>query len=76
MEDVESFVKYYCGYLSTVQEQLMLHLIQENRIIGIARPIGQIKYMPLVSFGIRQPNVIDEAGHYQLAAKDSIRLYK
>lgn len=75
MEDIESTVKYYCGYLTHEQEMVMLAMIKQNRVIGVARAIGGISYCPLVSFGKQQPNVIDGAGYYQLAAKDGMRLF-
>ena len=43
--------------------------ISKGEFLGVGRPIGRTKLMPLVLVG-KTPNIIDKAGHYQLAALD------
>lgn len=72
---IEQFLTQWCSPGTTEAQRIVTDAMRrQGRVIGVARAIGGIDYFPLVSFGRMQPNVIDRAGHYQLASRESIRL--
>lgn len=77
MATIEQFLAHWCSPdLTEVQRIVTDAMIRQGRVIGVARPVGGVDYFPLVSFGRMQPNVIDRAGYYQLAASTGIRLFE
>lgn len=76
MTSLEQFLATWCSSdLTQVQRIVTDAMLKQGRVIGVARPIGGVDVFPLVSFGRMQPNVIDRAGYYQLAATTGMRLY-
>ncbi len=76
MENIESFVRYYCGYLTKEQESVMLPLIKDGRVIGVAKAIGCIVLCPLVDFGKYPLNVINTDGYFHLIDPGSVKFYQ
>ena len=68
------FCEHWCGELEPNQKKMMEHKVKEGSFLGVGRPIGGMRFMPLVSIG-KTVNVIDGAGYYQLAAFDGRRGY-
>lgn len=76
MNTLEQFLARWLSPGQTdVQRIVTAEMNREGRVIGVARPVGQMDYFPLVSFGEMQHNVIDRAGHYQIPSKESIRMF-
>ena len=67
------FCLYWCDCLTDKmsQEQIKMteYKINKGEFLGVGRAIGRTQLMPLVLVG-KTANVIDKAGHYQLAAID------
>lgn len=73
MTEIE-FCEYWGESLEDIQRQMAEHHIRKGTFLGVGREIGRMCFWPLVEVG-RRLNVIDGAGHYQLAAIDGQRLY-
>lgn len=70
MSEIE-FCKYWCDTLTNPMTESQLKMaeykIVKGEFLGVGRAIGRTSLMPLVLVGITA-NVIDRAGHYQLAS--------
>jgi len=69
------FCEKHCGQLSGPQRMMTRHNITNGRFLGIARPIGQMHFCPMILMG-KTVIVIDRAGYYQLAAVEGRLTYK
>jgi len=65
----EEFCIYYCGEMTERQKSLLKINIENDRFLGVGRALGRSVFRPLVCSGNQMSvNVIDGAGHYQLAS--------
>ena len=66
------FCKNWCGELTDSQKIILFHKVKRGEFLGVGRPIGSTRWMPMVLIG-KSSNVIDEAGYYQLASVEGRR---
>ena len=71
--EIENQIRDFClqhgAVLSEHQRVMVNYHYRENRFLGLGRAVGRSVLFPLIN--LNNPTVIDESGHYQLAALDT-----
>lgn len=68
------FCEYYCGELTHEQTVMVEYHVGRGTFRGIARPIGQMCFMPAIQ-GMSAWDVIDKVGYRQLSAVEGRKLF-
>lgn len=75
--DEFAFLDYWCKIKTPEQYNMTMFCVNNDCFLGVARRIGSMEWFPMVETDGRSgPYIVNEDGHYELAAKDGRRYLK
>ena len=75
-KDEYSFMEYWCNIKTTEQQNMAMFCINNGCFLGVGRRIGSMDWFPMVETdGKTGPYIINEDGHYELAATEGQRYF-